>query len=204
LAYCSLLYIGFLFCEGNVVKQDENHIFAKKIMNEISIKIIISAVLVVVAYPVTRLIVNKLIDNVAVFNLYNKGRAKMIKKLFNILIIFIIATLLISVWGVDAKNLLLALSSIFAVIGVALFAQWSILSNVTAGIILYFSTQFKIGDKIKIHDKDFPIEATVKDIKMFHVYLETEEGERIAYPNNLILQKGVSLCETMKIQTDEG
>jgi len=119
----------------------------------------------------------------------------MIKKIINVLIIFFIAMILISIWGVDTKNLLLALSSVFAIIGVAFFAQWSILSNITAGIVIFFSLQFKIGDKIKIHDKDFPIEATLKDIKTFYLYLETDEGEKITYPNNLILQKGISVIE---------
>ena len=165
-----------------------------EIMDADMIRIIISTVFIIVIYPIVRFIINKVIDNVAKFNVYNEGRAKMIKKTFNVLIIFLIATILISIWGVDTKNLLLALSSVFAVIGVALFAQWSILSNVTAGIVIFFSLHFRIGDKIKIHDKDFPIEATIKDIKAFYICLETDDGEKIAYPNNLILQKGISLC----------
>ena len=167
-------------------------------MNEEIIKIIISTFFVIIVYPVARFIINKLIDNVAKLNLYDKGRSKMIKKILNVLNMFVIVTILISVWGVDTKNLLLVLSSVFAVIGVALFAQWSILSNVTAGIVIFFSRQFKIGDKIKIHDKDFPIEATLKDIKTFYLYLETNDGEKITYPNNLILQKGISVCEPGK------
>ena len=162
-------------------------------MNESVIKIIISAVSIVIIYPVVRFIIYKLIDNVAKLNLYDNNHSKMIKKTLNILIIFLIVTILVSIWGVDTKNLLVALSSVFAVIGVALFAQWSILSNITAGLVIFFSLHFRIGDKIKIHDKDFPIEATIKDLKAFYIYLETKDGEKIAYPNNLILQKGTSL-----------
>src|SRR5690606_16688183 len=50
---------------------------------------------------------------------------------------------LILVWGVDINQIGLVFSSVFAVIGVALFAQWSILSNITAGVILFFSFPFK-------------------------------------------------------------
>jgi small-conductance mechanosensitive channel len=92
-------------------------------------------------------------------------------------------------------ELSLIFSSVFAVIGVALFAIWSILSNITSGVILFFSFPYKIGDKIKIHDKDLPIEAIIEDIKAFHLHLRTLEGELITYPNNLILQKAVSLVE---------
>lgn len=38
-----------------------------------------------------------------------------------------------------------------------------------------------------------PIEAIIEDIKAFHLHIRTLEGELITYPNNLILQKAVSL-----------
>lgn len=82
-------------------------------------------------------------------------------------------------------------TSILTVIGVAFFAQWSILSNITAGIIVFFSSPFRIGDTIKILDKDYPIEAKIIDIKSFYTLLKTAEGEQISLPNNLLLQKGI-------------
>ena len=82
-------------------------------------------------------------------------------------------------------------TSILTVIGVAFFAQWSILSNITAGIIVFFSSPFRIGDTIKILDKDYPIEAKIVDIKSFYTLLKTAEGEQISLPNNLLLQKGI-------------
>ena len=86
-------------------------------------------------------------------------------------------------------------SSVFAVIGIGLFAVWSILSNITSGVIMFFSFPYKIGDEIKIHDKDFPVIAIIEDIKAFQIHLRTSEGELITYPNNLILQKAVSLVK---------
>jgi small-conductance mechanosensitive channel len=109
--------------------------------------------------------------------------------LINILAAFSI----IIIWGVQTKDIFIALSSITTVVGVAMFAQWSILSNITSGIILFFSFPFRIGDVILIHDKDFPIEAKIEDIRAFHVYLKSKNGEMIVYPNNLLLQKGISI-----------
>ena len=114
-------------------------------------------------------------------------------KCLNILINVTALVLLFVIWGVEPQNVLLSLSSIFAVIGVALFAQWSILSNLTSGIIIFFTMHIKIGDRIKIYDKDFPIEAEIADIKSFNIYLKTDDGEQVIYPNNLILQKGISV-----------
>lgn len=95
--------------------------------------------------------------------------------------------------GSKKDQILLFISSIFAVVGVASFAQWSILSNITAGIIIFFSYPFKIGDKIKIHDKEYPVEGEIEDIKAFYVILKTNDGEMITYPNNLLMQKGISV-----------
>jgi len=103
------------------------------------------------------------------------------------------AVIIIAIWGLEAKDLLQYLGGILTVIGVAFFAQWSILSNITSGIILFFSFPFRIGDVIRVHDKDFPIEAQIEDIKAFHTILKTRDGELITYPNNLLLQKGVSI-----------
>ena len=92
----------------------------------------------------------------------------------------------------DAEDLFFTLSSVLTVIGVALFAQWSILSNITSGFIVLFSFPFKIGDTIKIHDKDFPIEGEIISIHTFYTLVKTLEGEMVTYPNSLFLQKGVS------------
>jgi small-conductance mechanosensitive channel len=81
----------------------------------------------------------------------------------------------------------------FAVEGVASFAQRSKLSKISAGFIIFFSYPFKIGDKIKIHDKDFPIEGEIMDVKAFYIILQSNDGEMVTYPNNLLMQKGISV-----------
>ena len=82
------------------------------------------------------------------------------------------------------------LSSIFAIIGVALFAQWSILSNITASFIIFFNFPYKIGDEIKVIDTDGDISGTIVEISLFHVLIQQGE-DLITYPNSLILQKAV-------------
>lgn len=120
-------------------------------------------------------------------------RTNLVIKYFSIFYSVLTLIGIFVIWGVEAKNLFTTLSAVVTVIGVALFAQWSILSNITSGVILLFSFPFKIGDIIRVHDKDFPIEAEIEDIRSFHTILRTSEGEIISYPNNLLLQKGVSV-----------
>ena len=138
----------------------------------------------------------------------NKGdlhvtRIRLMFKYINILVTILAIFALALTWGYDASQLAVIFSSVFAIIGVAMFAIWSMLSNITAGIILFFSFPYKIGSKIKIHDKDMPVEAVIEDIRAFHLHLRTMEGELITYPNNLILQKAVSLIER-EYHPDEG
>ncbi|MRH99262.1 mechanosensitive ion channel [Kriegella sp. EG-1] len=125
----------------------------------------------------------------------NTIRTNLVNKYVSFLLYIIGAIVLIFIWGVNFKELGLVMSSIFAVIGVALFANWSILSNVTAGIILFFWYPFKIGDRIKVHDSDFSEEALIVDIAAFHMHLKKDNGEILTYPNNMLLQKGVALIE---------
>jgi len=120
-------------------------------------------------------------------------RANLVIRYNNIFLTILFLVAIFIIWGVQTDDIFLTISSVVTVVGVAFFAQWSILSNITSGIILLFSFPFKIGDIIKIHDKDFPIEAEIEDIRAFHTLLRTKEGERISYPNNLMLQKGVSI-----------
>ena len=142
-----------------------------------------------------RIIISKLIRRYAKSVEIIEHRVKLVIKYIYLLINILAVTALIIIWGVQTKDIFIALSSITTVVGVAMFAQWSILSNITSGIILFFSFPFKTGDVIRIHDTDFPIEAEIEAIHAFHIYLKTKDGEKLIYPNNLLLQKGISIMK---------
>ena len=149
---------------------------------------IIATAILVISIPIIKYIVRRLIVKYATFSKKIEARTKQVVRVFNIMINIMFAICFIIIWGVDPRNLLVALSSIFAVIGVAMFAQWSLLSNITAGIIIFFTSTFRVGDYIRILDKDMPFDAVVEDILSFHTLLRTHEGEIISYPNSLFFQ----------------
>ncbi|MER2490440.1 mechanosensitive ion channel domain-containing protein [Catenovulum sediminis] len=93
--------------------------------------------------------------------------------------------------GIDYSHLAIFFSSAFAVIGVAFFAQWSILSNVTASIIVYFFFPYKVGDTVKIVDGENSISGRIKEITLFHVILTDDSKQLSTYPNSLVFQKAV-------------
>ncbi len=156
----------------------------------------IATLVVLFLYVILRISIAKIVKRFARLNEVLEHRTNLIIKYINLLLGILAIISITIIWGVKKDQILLFISSVFAVVGVASFAQWSILSNITAGIILFFSYPFKIGDKIKIHDKEYPIEGEIEDIKAFYVVLKTSDGEMITYPNNLLMQKGISVLKS--------
>ena len=156
---------------------------------------VIYSLILLGAFLLLKLIINQAIGQVVKSLDLSRNRKKIILKLVNILLMLLFLIGLGIIWQINSKDFYIFLSSILAVIGVAFVAQWSLLSNVTAAFILFFSHPLKIGDKIKILDKDFPIEGEVRDITAFFIYIKTQDKMDISIPNNILLQKSISVLE---------
>ena len=150
---------------------------------------IIQTVIAVVVFVILRIAANKFIDRTVAKSLMQKTRGKLIKKALNLILLFIVSAFVLVVWGVDQTRLAFFIGSVLTVIGIALFAQWSILSNITSGIILFFYHSVKLDDTISIIDKDYEVRGRVSDIGLFFVTLKTKEDERVSIPNNVFIQK---------------
>ncbi len=156
---------------------------------------LITTVIVLIILLILNYIFDKVVSRMAVKGGINKARAQLIKRYGTVALVMLGILIELFVFGTEAKDIAVIFSSVFAVLGIALFAIWSILSNVTSGIIMFFSFPYKVGDKIQIHDKDFPIEAVIEDIRAFQLHLRLDNGDLVTYPNNLMLQKAVTLVE---------
>ena len=114
-------------------------------------------------------------------------------------IAFIIFVIIISsIWGIKQGDIFLFLTSLLTVIGIGFFAQWSILSNVTAGLILFFGNDIRLGTEITIFEKDMDITGTVEEIGLVFFLIKTKERGLVSIPNTLILQKMGALPEQPK------
>ncbi len=155
-----------------------------------SYNIFLSVIAILVAYIGSR-IVKRIVDKIAKRKQVSDKRLFYIEKVFEVL--FVLTTLIsfALIWSVDIKGISVFASSLFAIIGVALFAQWSILSNITASIIIFFTFPARVGDKIRVIDGDNSIEGVIKEIALFQIELKDDDGNLIMYPNNLLLQKPV-------------
>ncbi len=126
------------------------------------------------------------------------NRKKIIVKLLSMFVYLIAFVGFSIIWGVDMKQFTVFISSVLAVLGVGFFAQWSILSNLTASIILFFSHPLRLGHRIKILDKDYEWTGTVIDITGFYLFMITDDGRKLTIPNYLVLQKSIEILETNK------
>jgi len=160
--------------------------------NHIIIEIGLTIILIILFFIVKK-IVAKLIRNHAVKLMHAKSRAAYVVKLSNFGLSLVFITLIAIVWEISIEGLSIYFASFFTIVGVAFFAVWSILSNVTAYAILFFSFPFKIGSKIRIVDGDNSVEGKIDDITFFYMRIKQSSGEIVTYPNNVALQKPIKL-----------
>jgi small-conductance mechanosensitive channel len=156
---------------------------------------IIETVLVIAGYIITHYATKILVNNSLKQIQLQRGRRKMIIKAVHLLWFMAASILLAAIWGLKQNEIAVFVGTILTALGIAFFAQWSLLSNVTSSLLLFFNHPVKIGDTIKVLDKDYPFEGEVTDLTYFFIHLKSDDGEIITIPNSLILQKSVSVSE---------
>ncbi len=156
---------------------------------------IIETLIVIVVYALVYYFIKTIVNNSLKHTHLQRGRRKMIIKVLNLLS-FITSTIVLSaIWGLNQSEIAVFVGTVITALGIAFFAQWSLLSNITSSLLLFFNHPLKIGDTLKVLDKDYPFEGEVTDLTYFFIHLKTKEGEIITVPNSLVLQKSISIIE---------
>lgn len=157
-------------------------------MEEYQIQIIQTTV-IIVSYIVINTVSQYIIKKVGVKFAYSKPRIKVIKKLIYLIYFVLFFNIILFIWGVQQSELMYFITSLLTVLGIAFFAQWSIISNITSSLIIFFNHPVNIGDTITIIDKDYNIEGQVSDVGIFFVSIRVNDDEKITIPNNVFIQK---------------
>lgn len=150
---------------------------------------IIESLVVVIVYVVLKYVTNKIIGSAGRKFDYPKARVTMINKITNTTFFFALLGFMLFIWGVDQGQLVYFVTSLLALVGIAFFAQWSIISNITSTLIIYFNHPVRIGDSITVLDKDYNVEGKILDIGIFFMTIKTKEGAEITLPSNVFMQK---------------
>ena len=148
-------------------------------------------VLYVILFFVTKTLINKVLKNAQL----QRSRRKIIIKAVHFFTTLTAVTILAGIWGLEQHEIAVFASTILTALGIAFFAQWSLLSNITSSVILFFNHPLKLGDTIKVLDKDYPVEGEITELTYFFVHLKSAQGEIITIPNSIVLQKSVSISE---------
>lgn len=149
------------------------------------------AVIYLLAYILTKTAINNALKHTGIQQLRRKVVINAIH-LFTTLTVIVLAA---GIWGLNQDEIAVFATTFITALGIAFFAHWSLLSNITSGVILFFYHPLKIGDYIRVLDKDAPFEGEVVDLTYFFVHLRTKEGQRVTVPNSLMIQQSVQVDE---------
>ena len=163
-------------------------------------QLVISIVVVLVYLIIGRLSILRLQDGADQGN-FKEGSAQNAVNLARLLTGFIGLLTLALVWGVKFSSIFVFAGTTLTLLGVALFASWSILSNVTSYFVLLLHPSFRRGTFIRIIDADNYAEGYIAELSMFNTKLITENREVIVYPNNLLLSRPALINPRDKLNT---
>lgn len=159
-------------------------------LSPVAVQLIISVCAVLLYFIISRRVMPLLYQVIA----HSRLKAEMNKRaaaVFHILLVLLLIVVLSIVWGVDIRGLLVLASSMIAVVGVALFAAWSLLSNITAFFILLGQKAFAEGMEVRVIDGGNYLEGRIVEINLFSTVLRTKDNEQVVYPNNLLISRPV-------------
>ncbi len=158
---------------------------------------ILKKVLISVATVIVIQIVSYLFKRIAkkTHKNYNIRRSRYfaIKRILSTFFFILTLLFLILIWNVDVKNLWVSLTSVLALVAIAFFAVWSLVGNILAGVIVYFTSPFKVEDIIEIMPDE--IRGTVLAINTFYTVLIDEENHYINIPNSLLFQRYIKVVK---------
>lgn len=154
---------------------------------------LIESGIILMLFFIIRFIVNWSVKKTWKVRGYVRERLIVVRRATSFILIIVFGLILSSIWGIDQSEIILFVTSILTVIGIAFFAQWSILSNITAGLILFFNNDIRYGEYLTVLEKDNNINGIVIEIGVLFTRLKTDEGKVISIPNSIIIQKMISV-----------
>ena len=159
-------------------------------MEDYKIQIIKSLVALIILIVLSKSS-QRIIEEAGIKYAYNKTRIKIVKKVTSLILYVLFFGILLLIWGIHPSQLAGYIASLLTVVGIAFLAQWSIVSNITSTLIIFFNHQVTIGDSVAILDKDYEIEGEISDIGIFFIIIKVNTDEYVSLPSNVFMQKMV-------------
>lgn len=125
-----------------------------------------------------------------------KSRYFAVKRLLSAASVLVSLAALILIWNVNLNHLWVSLTGVLTLTAIAFFAIWSLVGNILAGFILFFTSPFKIEDIIEVMPDE--IRGTVLAINTFYTVLVDEDQNYINIPNSMFFQKYIRVIKAGK------
>ena len=156
---------------------------------------IIETFIVIGVYILLYFVFKTVINNFLKKTHLERGRRKMTIRSIQLFTTLTAIIFLTGVWGIKQNEIAVFASTLLTALGIAFFAQWSLLSNITSSILIFFNHPIKIGSYIRVLHKDFLYEGEVTDLNYFFVHLKTKNNEIITIPNSHFFDRSFSITE---------
>ena len=114
---------------------------------------IIETIIILSLYIILYFVFKKIINNFLKKTRLERGRRKMAIRAVQVFTTLTAIILLTGVWGFKQNEIALFASSILTAVGIAFFAQWSLLSNITSSILIFFNHPIKLGKTFSMKEQ---------------------------------------------------
>ncbi len=114
-------------------------------------------------------------------------------------VIIVMATL--ESLNVPLGNVWTAVSTILALVAIGFVAVWSILSHMTASVVILLQRPFHAGDRLQLGDEEYV--GTVLKTTLFYTHVRDSEGGVSLIPNNILFQKRFRVTPPERVKAPE-
>ncbi len=154
---------------------------------------IIETLILFGVYVILHFVIKYVINNLLKKTRFETGRRRMAVRAVQLVSSVSTVIFLTGVWGLKQNEIAVFAGTMLTVLGVAFFAQWSILSNITSSILLFFNHPIKLGDYIRVLQKDAGYEGEVVELNYFFIHIKTKQNEIITIPNSHFFEKSFAM-----------
>lgn len=169
-----------------------------------NILLIVKLVLIIVSGYILYKAFGRLLDRIQDNNHVDEQVYIIVKSMGKWFLVVFSLLLVFHQFGIEAGQILTALSAVLVLLAVGFVAAWSVLSNILCGMLLLIFSPFRFGDEIEIReaDKEAGFKGKLIGLSLFFTTLEymADNGQgirRIKIPNIMFFQR-ITICHEGK------
>jgi hypothetical protein len=128
----------------------------------------------------------------ALYTLFRSGRVpistvNIIRRWARGLLVILVLLTIVALAGFKIDSLWTFLTAVLAMVAIGFVAVWSMLSNILATLVILIWRPFNVGERIEVLPEG--LDGQVIDINFIYTTLKSDDGKKMAIPNNLFAQK---------------